>query len=228
MRYMGGKGGAGMAQAIINQIPPHRVYMEPFVGGGNVFERKVPAESSVLADMDDEVVERWRSACAGRGDVQVLCADAFELLQSWNWKGDEFVYLDPPYHPSTRARADYYKHEIDDAGHRKLLALVAQLPVRWALSGYRCDIYDDASSRWGWRRIDYRAMSQRGVKTESLWMNYPAPEVLAEYTYAGSCFRERQRIKRKVGRWLAKLDALEPVERNALLEAMRERYAGAG
>lgn len=30
MRYPGGKGGAGVFQTIINQFPPHRVYIEPF------------------------------------------------------------------------------------------------------------------------------------------------------------------------------------------------------
>jgi hypothetical protein len=34
MTYPGGKGGAGVYQMIINQIPPHRVYIEPFLGGG--------------------------------------------------------------------------------------------------------------------------------------------------------------------------------------------------
>lgn len=34
MTYKGGKAGAGVYQQIINQIPPHDVYIEPFLGGG--------------------------------------------------------------------------------------------------------------------------------------------------------------------------------------------------
>lgn len=34
--YFGGKAGSGTYQTIINQIPPHRVYIEPFVGGGAI------------------------------------------------------------------------------------------------------------------------------------------------------------------------------------------------
>ena len=30
MTYPGGKGGAGVLQTIINQQPPHEVYIEPF------------------------------------------------------------------------------------------------------------------------------------------------------------------------------------------------------
>jgi len=43
MRYDGGKGAMGCAQWIINQIPPHRVYIEPFLGGGAVLRLKAPA-----------------------------------------------------------------------------------------------------------------------------------------------------------------------------------------
>jgi DNA adenine methylase len=182
MRYPGGKGGAGVAQTIVNQIPPHRVYLEPFVGGGAVFRAKAPAASSVLNDLDPAVAEHWRRSTTDRADVEVLHGCALELLSSFPWRGDEFVYLDPPYHPDSRACASIYRCEMDDGGHRALLAMLERLPVRWALSGYRCVLY------------------------------------------AGSDFRDRQRIKRKVERWLAKLDALEPVERNALLSAMGDRY----
>jgi site-specific DNA-adenine methylase len=33
-RYPGGKGGAGVSHKIIGLMPRHRVYIEPFVGGG--------------------------------------------------------------------------------------------------------------------------------------------------------------------------------------------------
>ena len=36
MRYPGGKGGAGVYQTIINNIPPHDTYIETHLGGGNI------------------------------------------------------------------------------------------------------------------------------------------------------------------------------------------------
>ena len=38
MRYPGGKGGAGVYQTIINNIPPHDTYIETHLGGGNILE----------------------------------------------------------------------------------------------------------------------------------------------------------------------------------------------
>ncbi|MCK6844207.1 hypothetical protein ACQJ1T_26680 [Klebsiella pneumoniae] len=60
MRYPGGKGGAGVYQTIINNIPPHDTYIETHLGGGNILERKRPAARSVGIDVDPEVIEVWQ------------------------------------------------------------------------------------------------------------------------------------------------------------------------
>ena len=42
MTYPGGKRGAGVYQTIINLMPPHDVYIEPFWGGGAIKRQKRP------------------------------------------------------------------------------------------------------------------------------------------------------------------------------------------
>nr|QGW60552.1 upf31.0 [bacterium] len=59
MRYPGGKGGAGVYQTIINNIPPHDTYIETHLGGGNILERKRPAARSIGIDIDREVIQAW-------------------------------------------------------------------------------------------------------------------------------------------------------------------------
>ena len=59
MSYPGGKAGSGVYQQIINQIPPHQVYIEPFLGGGAVLLHKRPAWSSIGIDSDAAVVAAW-------------------------------------------------------------------------------------------------------------------------------------------------------------------------
>jgi hypothetical protein len=122
MAYPGGKAGSGAYQKIINQVPPHRVYIEPFLGAGAVMRHKRPAQISYGLDIDSTVVQAWQAALSA-GTAQncepapagapiafpfdaghqftpgliVEKRDAISFLRSYDWQGDEFVYCDPPY-----------------------------------------------------------------------------------------------------------------------------------
>lgn len=225
MRYPGGKGGSGVYQTIINLIPPHDVYIEPFVGGGNIFERKAPAVSSILVDRDPAIAQLWKQRCSTSPGVTVVNADAISWLESREWTGQEFIYLDPPYVLSTRTKKDIYRFEMSDADHQQLLSTLTAISdrhaVKFLLSGYRNDIYDDWARANSLQRADFQAMTRRGVRTESVWFNYPTPSTIADYSYVGQNYRERERIKRKVNRWMQRLELLPPLERAALVSAIQ-------
>ena len=229
MRYPGGKGGAGVHQTIINQMPPHRVYIEPFVGGGNIYERKAPAQASIVIDADDRCAAYWQKrAVSGRdrsgeigdaGSLTAIHGDAGQFLESYNFLGDELVYCDPPYVMASRSGRRIYKHEMTDEQHSQLVAVLLTIRAAVMLSGYRNAIYDELLAHW--RRIDFQSMKRGGVRTESLWMNYPQPAVPAELTYLGTDYRQRERIKRKKLRWKAKLEKLPAAEQAAIMEVLR-------
>ncbi len=61
MTWPGGKAVSGVYQAIINQIPPHDVYIEPFVGGAGVLRHKRPAKANIAIDLSDEAAQIWRN-----------------------------------------------------------------------------------------------------------------------------------------------------------------------
>ena len=74
MPYPGGKGGAGVYQTIINQMPPHAVYIEPFLGGGSVMAAKRPAGLNIGVDLDAEVIAQARARIVGNGEVRSALA----------------------------------------------------------------------------------------------------------------------------------------------------------
>jgi hypothetical protein len=150
--------------------------------------------------------------------------DAVAWLESHQFTGSEFVYADPPYVMDSRRGGKLYRHEYDDADHVRLLDVLAGLPCAVMVSGYSSTIYD-SSPLASWRTIDFNAMTRGGIAIERLWMNYPEPAELHDLRYLGSNFRERERIKRKKARWQAKLAKLDPLERAAIMECLRELEA---
>ena len=58
LTYYGGK--QKLAQRIIAMMPKHRIYCEPFFGGGAVFFAKPPAEVEVINDSNGELINFYR------------------------------------------------------------------------------------------------------------------------------------------------------------------------
>jgi DNA adenine methylase len=56
--YYGGK--QNMLQHILPLIPPHKLYCEPFFGGGAVYFAKMPSQIEVINDKNDFVINFYR------------------------------------------------------------------------------------------------------------------------------------------------------------------------
>lgn len=226
--YFGGKNGAGVWQTIINQMPPHELYVEPFCGSAAVARRVRPAVfGTILIDLDHEAVaalEARRSELPAKTAIVNGCG--IHWLERFSPSNPRacYVYCDPPYLHSTRRDLSHgYRFEMTDADHDRLLKRLVKLECLVAISGYRSPLYDRRLR--GWRRIDYTAQSRGGPRVESLWMNYPPPVELHDTRWLGRNFREREKLRRQQRRWVARLEAMTSHERQALLFAIRELSA---
>jgi DNA adenine methylase len=228
-RFVGSKGGAGVWQRIISEMPPHDLYVEAFAGTGHVLLHKLPAQASIAIDSDAAAcagLKRSLNARNGEGaGVTVICGDAISWLEKHRGKfnGQTVVYLDPPYLFETRADPGrrYYGHEFGEEWlHGELLAVLSRIDTPVLISGYQSPMYAQRLAHW--RRVDYRTATRGGGVTESLWCNFEAPAQLHDYRFLGTNFRQRERIKRKKARWLSKLRRMTPVESAAVLAAIDE------
>lgn len=217
--YDGGKGGMGVWQWIINQMPVHDIYVEAFLGNGAVLRHKRPAASSIGIELNPAVVaERWTGH--GLPGCIVVCADALSFLDR-DWSLDTFIYLDPPYLMETRSsQRQLYEFELAEREqHLALLDLIKRLNCMVAISGYYSPLY--AEQLPGWRTSTFWTVNRAGKRVQEwLWMNYPTPLALHDYRFLGRDFRERERIKRKKARWTARLRTMPALERYALLDAL--------
>lgn len=228
MSYPGGKAGSGVYQQIINQLPPHAVYISCFFGHDAIMKYKKAARSNIAIDLDARVFIDWQRS-AGVSNCIFVNDDAISFLRSYDWKGGELVYADPPYlkidvdgTPVRRSQADIYDYEFGSIEqHKGLLRLLRSLPCMVALSGYWSKLYESLLSDW--RYISFNAVTRGGtVAREFLWMNYAAPVELHDYRYLGQNFREREKITRQKKRWVARLKRMDQLQRFALLDAIGE------
>ncbi len=245
MSYAGGKAGAGVYQTIINLMPPHDTYIEPFVGGGAILKAKRPARLNIAIDKSTAVIAEhvearragaWKPLTAnhrtrsvigmGDGDTayRFQVGDAIEWLRKYNFTGQELVYCDPPYLMSTRSsQRPIYEFELaTEEQHVELLVVLKKLRCMVMLSGYPSELYEQHLGLWP--RHDFKAMTRGGHQAdERVWFNFEPPNALHDYRYLGETFRQRERIKRKAERWVANLEKMPGLERLAILSRIAER-----
>jgi len=140
MAYPGGKNGSGVYQTIINLMPPHRVYVEGFLGGGAILQKKLPAIANIGIDSDTAVIQNWS------GDelpgLQLVNADFLEWAAGNVLSDDTLIYLDPPYLMETRScQRPIYRHEFTREQHERLLEMILECPCMVMISGYWSEQY---------------------------------------------------------------------------------------
>ena len=211
VHYPGGK--AKTFHHMVNLIPPHRVYIEPFLGLGSVMKAKRRAETEFGVDLDKRALEMSNLKDAG---IQLIHDDGIDFLEKYPFEGHEVVYCDPPYYPDVRKRHQVYRFDFEHHDHIRFLDLVTQLNARIIISGYANDIYRQYLNDW--HLYTYPSKAHDGLRVECLWYNFPSPCELHDYRYLGFNFRERQTIQRRLARMKRRLDELTDQERALLLE----------
>jgi len=201
-------------------MPPHDVYIESHLGGGAVLRNKTPAKLNIGIDLNASVIEAWKSPSFS--GIELVHGRAEDFLASYRFTGDEIVYCDPPYYPTTRSRSKVYAHDYSECDHERLLELLLTLPCRVMLSGYSNSLYEATLKTWN--RRTFNAKTHSGVREESLWFNFDSPAQLHDCRYIGNDFRERQSTKRRMERMQLKVAAMHPVERAALIAWLHKTY----
>jgi hypothetical protein len=227
--YFGGKGAPATVRRIINCLPPHDVYVEPFLGSGRILRHKRPAlRGSIGMEADGNLCRLWQASSPP--DVHVLHTDALRdlvpLIAALMTAGADpariVVYCDPPYLVHTRRDpVGTYLHEWTDADHIRFLLMALRLPCRVLISHLPCPEYAEALQDW--HTFTFLNTTRRGLQTEQLWCNYTPSADLHEYTFIGKNFRERERIKRQLGILRKRFDALPPAARIAALGMLEHR-----
>lgn len=149
VRYHGGKW--KLAPWIIEHLPPHRVYVEPFGGGGSVLLRKPRSYAEIYNDLDGEIVNLFRVAREHGDELRrVLRLTPFsrdEFLAAWRPSDD----------PMEQARRTVVRAFM---GFGSAAVTLMRAP--------------EQAGRGGLARTGFRANSNRSGTTPAHdWANYP-------------------------------------------------------
>lgn len=213
--YSGGKNGAGTYQTIINQIPPHQIYVEGFAGSAAIANNLEPGSIKILCDKDPGVLVNMKKK--SMIDTILLNCDTVSSIEIFvtflgilhNLGHSVFLYLDPPYPINSRSsQRKIYNFEMSDADHIALLTCIVLADFPVAISTYKNSIYAEMLKKW--RLLKFQSQTRRGPATEYLYMNYPEPSQLHTYKFIGSNFREREKYTRIKNNTVRKLSKMQP------------------
>lgn len=216
MSYPGGKGNC--FRHVINLMPFHKTYIETHLGGGSVFLNKRAADINILIDLDPDVIKRFKTShpFIEDGHYRLICGGALWYLTKNSFSTDTLIYCDPPYLSSTRKSGRLYKFEYDRSAHRKLLLKLVSLSCMVMISGYPNVLYNEILDSW--TRHYFQTSDRSGtLRNECIWYNFPKPDFLHDYSFAGSSFRDREIIRRQSFRWCRRLNSMDSTRRNSLL-----------
>lgn len=209
MHYPGGK--AKCFHHVVNLIPPHKVYIEPFLGFGSVMRAKKRSDLEIGIDLDSKAI----SFCTKHSPKAHLHqSNGVSFIQNFEFTGEEVIYCDPPYLAETRKRHRVYKYDFTTEDHAQLLDTLTKVDANVLISGYASNLYHTHLKTWN--TYTFTAKAHDGLREEVIWFNFPPPSKLHDYRYLGNTFRERQNIQRKLARLQAKIADLEPCERACL------------
>ena len=226
MYYPGNKNIPGLLHKIINQIPYCEYFFEPFAGSAAVskFLSVLPGIKTEfhINDIDPAVTARFDYPSA----ANTTNSDGLDILWrlAYSRSGtDTFVFIDPPYHHSTRPdRTDIYDYEMSHDDHLRLLSSVLKLKCNCMIIHPVCDLYSQVLKSW--RSVPVTVRYHSKTSNEKLYMNYPGPEQLLTYVLTGKDCWDRQRIKRKGDRLVQKLSSLPAAERNYIISKILQSF----
>tara|TARA_R110002124_G_scaffold46629_4_gene139701 strand:+ start:493 stop:1233 length:741 start_codon:yes stop_codon:yes gene_type:complete len=224
-RYFGGKGQPGVYHTIINQIPPHKTYIEAFLGGGSIMKYKKPAERSIGVDLHLPALQQFEMAhLPSIAALELHHANALEFLKYGNmvakWGKETVVYLDPPYPLDTRTSNARYANELTDQQHLELLSIAKSLNCHVLISTYPNQMYQHQLASW--RLVKHKSVASNGeVREENLYCNFAEPVYLHDDRYIGENNDKRMDITRRIERNKRKILDWPEVERVRFLNELK-------
>lgn len=224
--YPGSKAASGVYQSIINLMPKHAIYIEPFLGSGFILKNKDACSLQIGIDLNRSCINKF----SDKDPSLFYSADSLTFLDAAgpfiNAIHAQFapilIYCDPPYLiESRRSGAAIYKYEFSRAHHVKFLDMINLLKCYVMISCYDNPLYQDKLSKWN--HIDIKTVTRSGPAIETVYFNFHPDTPKHQYNFLGKDFRERAAIKGRVNRNVSKIMRMPPDEQQFFLRSLSQK-----
>lgn len=230
--YNGCKGGNGVYQQIISIIPPHNILVVPFLGHCGIVRNISPTNILIAVDASAKVIDAWKKYLIKNliyeykdNDKNILIKteiskgnlpsiihlyndDALTFLKNKlpflvsKYNDNPVIYLDPPYPIfSRKSTAKLYDFEMTNFQHQNLLSIIMKMKYLILISSYDNKMYNDSLPNWS--KLNFSVGTRNGKAIETVYYNYSLSNgLLHDYRYLGNNFKDRERIRLKIDRWV--------------------------
>lgn len=226
LTYYGGQRSAGHFQNLINIIPKSDIYIEGFLGLSGVFSNIVNDENSKYIGFDllPEIIDRWNKIRKPNEFFFNSCYSHIANILSMFPEEKKFVHFDPPYRKTRSPKL--YVHDLKtDDDFLKLINFIKSIQKSCSIviSHPKDELFDILLNENGWSFIYFETNTRNGLIPNGCYINYDSCNIeLADYSYIGQDFTDRQRIQRKLDRYQNKINSLPIDERKALLKILNK------
>ncbi len=248
--YNGCKGGNGVYQQIISIIPPHNILVVPFLGHCGIVRNILPTNILIGVDASAKVINAWKKYLIkdliyeykddnkniliktdiSKGNlpsiIHLYTDDALIFLKNKLsnlisiYEDTPVIYLDPPYPIySRKSTVKLYDYEMTDFQHQNLLSIIMKMEFFVLISTYDNKMYNDSLPKWF--KLNFSVGTRNGKAIETVYYNYSLSDgLLHDYRYLGNDFKDRERIRLKINRWVKGLEKLESREQMAIIRSI--------
>ncbi len=201
----------GLAQAVINEIPPHERFIE-IARRPLIVWRIRPAATTVVVVPPALIDGGYRTAYPG---VEIVDEPPSTYLAAGRWSRTDFIYCDPAaaIRPDDADRWEDLVLQLQNTAARVMVKLTKTGPYPVAA------VCVELAT---WRRLDlYQCRGRQKPNWNTLFMNYDRPAELHDYRHLGHDYRSRERIRKRIVGWQRRLDELPMHELVAILAGLK-------
>lgn len=210
-----GRNSSGVSQFLINHVPPVKCMVSLFLGNGLLLDQIKSCETMVA-------FAAGKNLELNNDSIKVFASDYTKNLDWINPVkfGKTLVFINPPALEINKQPKLINTDFTSQTEHETLLQKGVKFPTYVMVLATSNNQYDGILLKAGFTKIYLFNQSIENPKTDCIYINYPVPEQLHDYSFVGQNYRDRDNNKKFIKRTIKQLAEMSPLRRNLIIDTI--------